>query len=270
MATYDVIILDLDGTLTNSRKEITPVTKDALLKAQCAGKKVVLASGRPTGGVTPLADELRLEEYGGFVLSFNGGHIINYATGEVVYDSTIPADLIAPLYEEAVKNHLAVLSYTDSEIILGTEPNIYTDKEAAITHMPVRQVDNFPEFINFPVNKLLLGDEPDKIFAAQEQFRSRFGDRLNIFRSEPFFLELMPQSIDKAYSLGILLKYLGTDRTHMICCGDGFNDCSMIKMAGLGVAMENAQQEVKEAADYVTASNDADGVAEVVYKFLLA
>ena len=83
--TYEIIVLDLDGTLTNSKKVITPKTKDALMRIQKEGKKVVLASGRPTGGIVKLADELDLKSYGGFVLAFNGGKIINYGTGEIVY-----------------------------------------------------------------------------------------------------------------------------------------------------------------------------------------
>ena len=119
------------------------------------------------------------------------------------------------------------------------------------------------------MNKMILTGEPEAVLKGQELMREKFGDQLNIFRSEPFYLEMMPQYIDKAYSLGILLDALKTDRTHMICCGDGFNDRSMIQMAGLGVAMANAQEEVKEVADFITGSNDEDGVADVVYQFML-
>ena len=100
--------------------------------------------------------------------------------------------------------------------------------------------------------------------------REKFGWVLNIFRSEPFYLEIVPQSIDKANSLARLLEHLGMKREQMICCGDGFNDRSMIEFAGLGVAMENAQEEVKAVADYITASNDKDGIVEVVEKFILS
>ena len=87
---YEIIVLDLDGTLTNRDKVITPRTKAALMKAQERGKKVVLASGRPTQGVMPLAKELRLEEYSGYILSFNGGRIINCKTGETVFARSLP------------------------------------------------------------------------------------------------------------------------------------------------------------------------------------
>jgi Cof subfamily protein (haloacid dehalogenase superfamily) len=91
---------------------------------------------------------------------------------------------------------------------------------------------------------------------------------LNIFRSEPYFLEIMPQDVDKAFSLAKLLEFMGLTRKQMICCGDGYNDVSMMRYAGLGVAMANAQPEVKKEADYITASNDEDGIAQVIEKFI--
>jgi Cof subfamily protein (haloacid dehalogenase superfamily) len=93
--------------------------------------------------------------------------------------------------------------------------------------------------------------------------------RMEVYRSEPYFLELVPKGIDKAQSLAVLLEEIGMTREEMIACGDGFNDLSMIKYAGLGVAMDNAQPTVKEAADFITHSNDADGVAHVVERFYL-
>lgn len=266
---YQMIVLDLDGTLTNSRKEITPRTRDVLIQLQEEGGKVVLASGRPTPGVVKLAEELHMEEYGGYVLSYNGAHIINYATGEVIYNRTVPMELIPDIYQEASRFDAAILTYSEKEIVLANGYNEYCALESGINGIPIHEVEDFVGFVQFPVNKFLLAGAPEIMLKAQADMRKMFGWQLNIFRSEPFFLELMPQSIDKAYSLGRLLDYIHMDREQMICCGDGFNDKSMIHFAGLGVAMANAQPEVKEAADYVTASNDEDGVAKVVERFML-
>ena len=264
---YQIIVLDLDGTLTNSKKEITLKTKEALMRIQKEGKTVVLASGRPTPGVLPLAEELELEKYGGYILSFNGAKIINCSTKEVVYNKTVPEEYVKHLYDYAVKMNIGILSYTESGIVLGNGKDKYSELEAKINHLPTQEVHNFVEYIDFPENKFLMTGEPKQIFDAQKELREQFGARLNIFRS--FFLEIMPPEIDKAYSLGKLLAFLGEDKSHMICCGDGFNDLSMIRFAGLGVAMENAQIEVKEAADCITYSNDEDGVCHVVNKFML-
>ena len=90
------------------------------------------------------------------------------------------------------------------------------------------------------------------------------GRKINVFRSEPYFLELVPQGIDKALSLSVLLENIGMTREEVIAIGDGYNDLSMIKFAGMGVAMGNAQEPVKKAADYITLTNDEDGVAEAI------
>ena len=267
--TYEMIVLDLDGTLTNSKKVITPKTKEALFRIQQAGKKVVLASGRPTPGIVKLADELELDRFGGYILAFNGGRIIQYSTGDVIYNKTVPIELVGDIYQTAIEEQVGILTYTESEIILGNGVDEYNELESKINGIPMREVEDFVGFVNYPVNKFLLTGEPEKILHTQEVMRERFGWDLNIFRSEPFFLELMPQSIDKAFSLEKLLEHMGMDRSQMICCGDGFNDKSMIHFAGLGVAMANAQPEVKEVADYITASNDEDGIVQVITKFML-
>ena len=169
----------------------------------------MLASGRPTGGIVKLADELDLKSYGGFVLAFNGGKIINYETGEIVYNKTIPVELVPAVYEQACRLGVGVLTYKGNTIIHGNGVNEYSSIEAKINGMPMEEVDNFAEYVDYPVNKFLMTGEPEKIAKAQDVMRQTFGEQLNIFRSEPFFLEIVPPSIDKAYSLGKLLEYLG-------------------------------------------------------------
>ena len=97
------LILDIDGTLTNSKKEITEKTLQAILEVQEKGHIVIIASGRPTHGVKWIADALKLSEYGGYVLCFNGARIMNMKTKEVVYQQVFPKECIVPLYEYACK-----------------------------------------------------------------------------------------------------------------------------------------------------------------------
>ena len=101
------------------------------------------------------------------------------------------------------------------------------------------------------------------------QLRERYQEVSSIYRSEPFFIEIMPKDVDKATALDRMLEVIGMRREDCICCGDGFNDISMIQYAGVGVAMGNAQKQVKDAADYITASNDEDGLVEVIERFIL-
>ncbi len=141
--------------------------------------------------------------------------------------------------------------------------------ESKINGIPIRTVDNFPEYIDFDVNKCLMTGEPTILAELERKLKQRFNGLINIFRSEPYFLELMPQNVDKAHSLSKLLVSLGLSAEQMICCGDGFNDISMIEYAGLGVAMENAQDLVKQASDYITSSNDNNGILQVIQQFFL-
>ncbi len=266
---YKILVLDLDGTLTNKKKEITARTKETLIKAMEKGIVVVLASGRPTYGIVPLAEEIGLAEYGGYILSFNGGTIINWATKEVIFEKLLDKTMISPSYEMAKKHGVDIVSYINEDIVTEAGENKYIDYEAFLNKMPVRRVESFTEEITGSVNKCLIVGDADHLINLEETMKTAYGSEMNIYRSEPFFLELMPHGIDKAASLGILLDKLSMSKDNMIACGDGFNDLSMIKFAGLGVAMENANDTVKEAADFITLSNEEDGVAHVIEKYLL-
>ncbi|MEG0354728.1 MAG: Cof-type HAD-IIB family hydrolase [Lachnospiraceae bacterium] len=265
---YQILVLDLDGTLTNSDKKISAPTKEALTDIQNQGKKVVLASGRPTYGVTPLAKELELSKYGGYILSYNGACITDCSTGKIIYNKTVPIDILPDLFHIAQQFPADILTYTDEHILSGICSNPYTELESRINHMPVIHADNFPENIHFPVNKYLITGEGSVLAKAEIAVKEKFHKLLNIYRSEPFFLEIMPQNIDKAYSLQKLLNSIGLTADQMICCGDGLNDVTMIEYAGLGVAMENAQPPVRALADYITKSNDEDGILHVINEFM--
>ncbi len=269
MGIYKLLVLDLDGTLTNSQKEITKKTKAALLKVQQCGIKVILASGRPTYGVAPLADELCLDTFGGYILSYNGGEIIDWKTKEVVYSKLLDPHVLPYLYDCAKKNNLAIITYKDEFIITESPDDKYILKEAFLNKMKIKKVGQFLSAINFPIAKCIITGSPDRLILLEKEMNEYLKGSMGVYRSEPFFLELVPNGIDKAHSLSILLDKLGMDRTEVIACGDGFNDLSMIKYAGLGIAMANAQDIVKEHADFVTLSNEEDGIVYMLEKFLL-
>ncbi len=264
---YKILVLDIDGTLTNSKKEITPATLSALLKLQERGISVVIASGRPTPGIRLVSEELQLARFGNYILSYNGAQIINCKTGEILYQKTVPANLIPEIYQAALSHQVGLISYEGDGVIAATPIDEYMELEARINHIPIREVADFPDYVTFPVNKCLMTGEPNHLAEVEKALQLQFGSQLNIYRSEPFFLELMPQNINKAYSLEKLLEQLSLTKEQMICCGDGFNDISMIEYAGLGVAMANAQPAVREAADYITSSNDEDGIVRVIETF---
>lgn len=265
---YKLIALDIDGTLTNSKKEITDRTRDALLNIQERGVQVVLASGRPTPGMIHYADYLQLDRYGSFVLSFNGAKMTNWKTKEIVYSKTLPLEFLPDLYETAVSHHVGIITYRDETGIAGTTPDEYMLLEMRLNGMQCKYVENFTDYVNFPINKCIMTGKHEELKPVAELLQKKYEGRLSIYFSEPYFLEIMPQNVDKAQALLSLLEMQGLRPDEMICCGDGFNDISMIEAAGLGVAMANAPTPVKAAADYITSSNDKDGIVEVIHKFI--
>ena len=134
---YKLLVLDLDGTLTNKQKKITPHTKETLLKIQEQGVKIVLASGRPTYGNAPLAEQLELQKYEGYILAYNGGEIIDWKTKELMYKNLLDHDVLPYLYECAKKNDFAIVTY-DGEYVLTEKPDDeYVLKEALLNVMKI-------------------------------------------------------------------------------------------------------------------------------------
>ncbi len=264
---YRAIALDLDGTLTNHDKVVTPKTRATLLKAESEGAVIILASGRPTYGITPIAECLELDKRGGYILSYNGGNIVDAKTGEKLFSQFLPDEVIPILYKYARKHQHALLGYAGNEIITEMPDDPYVKEESRINKMNIRRVDNLLEALEPHPTKLLMTGAPEDMVKAEEALKKELGEQMDIFRSAPFFLELVPKGIDKAQSLLRLLEKIGLSTDVLMAFGDGYNDLSMLKLAGMGVAMENAAPEVKAEADYVTLSNEEDGVAAALEHF---
>ncbi len=268
---YSIIALDLDGTLTNSEKIITPRTFDALMKAQREGVRLVLASGRPTFGIAALANQLQLADYGGYVLSYNGGRIIDWCEKTVIFSQVVDQKLVPILYDFAEKAQLPIVTYLPEAILASKNEGEYLAEEARINGMPVVVAQNFVEEamqIAGGSTKFLIPGEPELLIQLESEMKAALSEQMEVFRSAPFFLELPPKGIDKAQSLQRLLTHLGLERESLMAFGDGFNDLSMIQFAGQGVAMANAVEEVKSIADFVTTSNEEDGIAHALEQLL--
>ena len=264
---FRAIALDLDGTLTNHDKVVTPRTRQALLKAQELGTVIILASGRPTYGIVPVAECLELEKRGGYILSYNGGNIVNAKTGEKLFSQFLPDAVIPILYKYAKEKNHALLGYAGNEIITEMPDDQYVKEESRINKMNIRKVDNLLDALEPHPTKLLMTGDPTDMIKAEEELVEILGEKMDIFRSAPFFLELVPKGIDKAQSLLRLLSKINLTPADLMAFGDGYNDLSMLKLASVGVAMANAAPEVRADADYVTLSNEEDGVAEALLHF---
>lgn len=265
-----VLALDLDGTLTNSQKIITPRTRAALDAAAEKGVTLVLASGRPTVGVRPLAQELDLSRRGGYILSYNGGTVVDCSTGHTIYKKRLPAAIVPELCTFAARQEVVIMTYDDRGIVTESPDDPWVGKEAAINHIPVNRVEDLAVYVNYPISKMLFTLDPARMDEVEAAAQKRFAGRLDVYRSCAFFLEAMPLGVTKDAALSALLGRMGLCRKNLMACGDGMNDLPMLRYAGVGVAMQNADSAVKLGADYVTqADNDHDGVAEAVEKFIL-
>ena len=143
----------------------------------------------------------------------------------------------------------------------------YVKEESRINKMLIRKINNLMESLEPNPTKLLMTGDPSLMIKAEEELSELVGNRMDVFRSAPFFIELVPRGIDKAQSLNRLLGLIGLTPNDMIAFGDGYNDLSMLKLAGIGVAMANAVPEVRAEADFITKSNEEDGVAFAIQKF---
>lgn len=268
---YKLLVLDVDGTLLNDAKEITKRTLSALLKIQQMGVRVVLASGRPSYGLMKVAKTLELGNYGGFILSYNGCQIINAQNGEILFERRINPEMLPYLEKKARKNGFALFTYHDNLILTNNSDDEHVLDEAELNDLVVIEEEEFLTAIDFaPCKCMLVSDDEAALVALEEHWKKRLSGVLDVFRSEPFFLEVVPCSVDKANTLGALLEHLGVKREEVMAIGDGTCDVAMLQLAGMGVAMGQAPDSVKACADYITASNEEDGVAAAVEKMILA
>lgn len=266
---FRLLALDLDGTLTNNKKQVSHKNKEFILKAQEKGVKVVLASGRPYIGIKRVADELSLWDLGGYILAYNGGQIIDCKTQENLVKRTIPMEYVHDICD--VINHYNVfpLSYNDKGVICENDSNEYVRKEGYNNSIPVIKVESLEEQIVTPVVKFMVVGDPSELMDSHLYLKELFKGKLNVFFSEPYFMEITPLGIEKASALATLSSLLGTTSKQVMACGDGLNDIPMLEYAGLAIAMGNAYDETKKIADFIVASNEDDGVAEAIQRFIL-
>ena len=177
---YKLLVLDLDGTLTNQKKEVTEHTRRTLIEAQERGVKIVLASGRPTYGVAPLAEILELQKYEGYILSYNGGEIIDWKTGEMMYENVLDPDILPYLYKCATDNHFAIVTYDGKYVLTEYPEDEYVLKEAILNVMTPKKVDHFLEAIKFPIAKCLIVGEPTRLAVLEKEMYEHLKDRMGV------------------------------------------------------------------------------------------
>ncbi len=266
---YKVIALDMDGTLLNEKKEITPATMKALREAKDMGVKVVLASGRPIEGLYKYLDEIGLVEEDQYVLSYNGSLVQETKSKKIICENALKGEDYIYTYEIARELGLNIHAFSAERGLITPKLNKYTQYEADMngitaTVEPISVIKNEEDII-----KIMYIDEPEVLEEGIKRLPQELYDKYTVVRSAPFFLEFVNKESSKGVGLKALSEHLGITEKEVIAVGDANNDLSMLEYAGLGVAMENGTKEVKEIANYITKSNEEDGVAHIINKFIL-
>lgn len=278
MSNIKVIIMDIDGTLTNDKKVITKKTKETLIKAQKKGAILVLASGRPTSGLMDYARELEMNKNHGLLVSFNGSKVTDCETNKVLFNEAMSVEQGQAVLEHMKKfdvkpmivrdDYMYVNDAFDNEINYKGKPFNIIKYEARNCKFKVCEKDDLVEFADYPLNKILTAGDPEYLEAHYKEMFEPFKDTLSGMFTADFYFEFTAQGIDKAKALDTALIPMGYKKEEMIAFGDGQNDASMIKYVGTGVAMANAVDELKAAADEITLSNEEDGIAHTLSKYI--
>lgn len=255
------IFLDLDGTLNNDRKVITPRTLAALMAAQKQGIRLILASARPSPGLHKERDALQLQKFGGVLMSYNGGRIVDAATDKVLFETAMDMQ-----QTKEVLRFLESLPVTpildDGKQFYVTDKNGYkVDYECKNNNMVCAEVPNLADFLDFAPIKIIMSVKPEELPQVQRRIAAFLPDNLSVVQTAPFYLEVIPAAINKGRGVLDTCAALGIDPANTVAFGDAENDIPMLKAAGVGVAMGNAAPNVKAAAHAITASNNEDGIA---------
>ena len=264
---YKLVAVDMDGTLLREDKTVSDRTKAAIQMAHEQGVKVVLASGRPIEGLNRYLEELGLCTEEDYVLSYNGSVVQNVGTKEVIAKSVLKGTDLMYLYDIAQKLNINIHAFSKDGCITP-KMSEYSQLEGRINGIAVHEIDYSEIPLDEDIVKVMLVDPAEVLEEAIKQLPEEVYEKYTVVRSAPYFLEFLNKNSGKAIGVKALGEHLGIKREEIICIGDAGNDLDMIEFAGLGVAMGNAFEEVKAAADYITGSNEEDGVAQVIEKFV--
>jgi Cof subfamily protein (haloacid dehalogenase superfamily) len=264
---YKMLVVDMDDTLLTDDHKISIENKEMLLKAQELGVYVVLASGRPTSAMVSYAKELQCDSNNSYMISFNGSTITDLKEDKVLFEHALTQEQIHSLYDFSQANNTHIITYLDGKII-SERHSEYIDVEKNITGLELDIVPNFKDKVTTSAVKCILLEEPSYLKKMEQKLKLAMPD-LSVCMSKPFFLEAAPSGVHKGASLQILAERLNIHQSEIIAVGNAGNDLSMVQFAGLGVWVDNVEDELRAFGDVVVASNNDHGVAEVVRRFIL-
>ncbi len=261
-----IVFIDIDGTLVNNRKRITLKTKKAIKKLVDKNIYVILTSGRD---ILHTIDKSKKALASNIIISSNGGEIYDYKTNNWIYQSKIEYEKISKIWDYCNKNYIGLLIKT----INGKLINKYLigkDKENAIL------ITNKKELKNIQISQILFITNDIEIIAKSKKIIENMNLSINHYSSsfldkktsDRYSIDINNKEVTKGNAVKILLEKLNINKENSLCFGDYYNDIEMFLECGVKVAMENGCKELKEKADYITKTNNKNGVAEFINKYL--
>ena len=238
--TLKLIALDIDGTLTNDEKKITEDTRSTLLNFQKQGVRVMLASARPVPGLYSAASELRLCDHHGILMAYNGGKVVDATDGQLLSQTHMDLNKTRELLHFLEALPVTVILDDGERFYVEDAHGYKVEYECWNNQMECIEVDNLADFLDFSPIKLLLSVDPTEILNIQDMIRNHLPDDLCVVRTAPFYLEIIPVSINKGKALLDVCSRLCIDPANTATFGDSENDIPMLQAAGCGVAMGNS------------------------------
>jgi Cof subfamily protein (haloacid dehalogenase superfamily) len=265
---YSVLFTDMDGTLLDNSQNISARNKAAIQAAFSAGKQIVICSGRSWKSLAFFEEELDLRRPNRYGVGFNGGMAYEIMNHRVLFQQPLSKALGVSLAEALTEWDADMMIYTGDKLLAQRETP-QTVSYGHHTGLEVGYIGNDFSGVTGPVHKIILHDTPEKLERIKEAILPRFGGHCNIFYSSASLLEFAHPGTHKGTGLRFLSEYLRVPLEEVIAMGDQENDIEMLRAAGLGIAVGNASDTAKAAADVVLAeTNDEDAVAKAIYTYM--
>ena len=264
-----LIGVDLDGTLLNSKNEISSYSKKIIDRALDQRHKVAIITGRDYYSSIHIAKELFSGINGGLLASSNGAHVYDLKSNEIIINHIIKKEVVKDIINFSRNLGLTYFIYKDNKVLVDTIETYDIDYIHTKNKIDIVVVDNLEEHINEDLNKVVISGEPDKIRDNIDKIKDRYSNEINPVCSMPQFIDCMPVGINKGVCIKEIGDYYNIDRENIVSFGDGINDIEMLKASGISVSMGNAVYNAKAISDYVGLSNNDEGVAKFIQKYIL-
>lgn len=261
MGDYELVVFDLDDTILNDNHELDKRTVDTIKKLKKMGKKVTIATGRMYISALPFIKKLEIDLP---VISYNGAYVCNPNDGQIIFHKTIPEKIALEIIKEVEKTDMQINLYREDDLYIkernkGVE--IY-EEIAGVRGIPIGELSS--NFHDSPTKMLIVERDREKKEYYLNYFKKNYRDKLEITESKEIFIEFMARGVSKGRALKELADQLGISKKEVVAFGDGFNDLEMIEWAGLGIAMENAPDDLKKRADKIAPDHNQQGVVQVL------